>query len=212
VANPRRVILRSEDIPDYWPKRLWAELVVLADTDLVVASTTQAGTRGPIRRNQHRVIVAGLAAVLCLTLFGCESSNPLIPPPTTVRCQNGPTRPITVIQLRDALDAKGFSVFVNPYSDLCGGDTEIELANLLFFGPNANIDEHTRIIEEQGNLGCALRTGPLYADRRVRVSRQGGVTWMFLENAECGFIPSETGGERQVARLRAALTSLQASP
>lgn len=181
-----------------------------------------------IRWEQHDLVVVSLATTLCLALFGCGSSgspsaeptepiqtaaNSLIPPPATMRCQNGPTRPITVSQLRDALKVKGFSVAANPYSDLCSAEAvEIELSNILFEGPSANIEEHSQISEEQGNLGCALRATPLYADRRVRVSRDGAMTWMFLENVECSLTPSETVGERQIARLRAALSSLEASP
>lgn len=124
-------------------------------------------------------------------------------------CQDGPTEPLTKGQVVPVLRDHGFSVYPDPYT--CAGATDImiDLSNILFFGPNANEEQHDEITAREGHLICSLRTSPIYGDTNdvQEFERSAEKVKLVLANLECTLYPEQ---DAQVERLDEAFAALEA--
>lgn len=81
-------------------------------------------------------------------------------------CIDEPTQPLTETELTQALRRHGLTVYPIPGDAICDAPPSermpISVGNLLFDGPQENIDEHDQISRSEGHVFCGLRRAPIW--------------------------------------------------
>jgi hypothetical protein len=136
--------------------------------------------------------------------------------PAPQKCRSA-GEPITIEQAEALLRKHGFSVHPEPGTADCGSTHGHErrllsLTNVLFEGPNANIESHEEVTEREGHLICTVRPRPIYGGgwRIIDQTERGEEVSLVVANLECGLYPEDvTERARHERRLRAAFYELQ---
>jgi hypothetical protein len=91
-------------------------------------------------------------------------------------CRTGEMHPLDVVQLRDALRARGFHPSIEPDEGICSA------SDVIAFLENGGDDESV--------FGCAVRAAPLYGVTPVlSVDRSPGRERYVVANVECSIYP-----------------------
>lgn len=136
----------------------------------------------------------------------------------STQCQSDPTEPLERQEVSQALRENGFNVFLDMSEVSCGSDSPSEdtlasFSNILFAGPDANIEEHEGVARREGHLTCDLRRGPIYGEELdIKVmSDEPRKQKLVLANLECSLYVDQVGSQGSRQRLRHALEELQAA-
>jgi hypothetical protein len=165
-----------------------------------------------------------LAALATSTvLSGCAADDGVLDAGgRTQSCVGETTRPITEAELTGALRRHGFTVFPLPGDAICdlpvAERMPVHVGNIVFNGPDANIEQHDEIAEREATVYCGLRRGPIWgwtldADLDAPAASpifSGDKATFAFANLECTIYPRGEHGGARVLALQDTLRELVA--
>lgn len=152
-----------------------------------------------------------LACIMALSACGSdrEERPSGAAPPADQACPGGAVEPIDVEEVIRVFRSQGISLFDDP---LCARRTaRRQAANLLLYGPNANVRKHDEIATREGDVTCLFDRaahGPLGRVLETRTTGEVETTFV-LANVTCIIYPARSSERAQIARVRASMQKLR---